>query len=151
MNKMKLIYILTNYFTNMDFNIIIPSINGSSKLSLPFKFLDEDFVCIFHSSHSCYIICQSSPLFFHPLIFHEQHKSQSPSLYSFLKPTVMSCLFCSTPLLSTLLSEIPSVCLLLGWQTESYPQKITGKIISFSLCNLQIKTNKFQKQYPSSK
>ena len=64
LNEINPVYILTTYFINMYFNIIIPPINSYSKLSVPFTFLDEDLVCIFHSSHSCYIICQSLPLLF---------------------------------------------------------------------------------------
>jgi hypothetical protein len=55
------------YLTKIHSNFILPSTSRSSEWSLPFKFSDQNFVCVSHLSHACYILCQSNPpCFDHP-------------------------------------------------------------------------------------
>jgi hypothetical protein len=42
----------TPHFTKIHFNIIFPSTPKSSAWSLPFRFSDQNFVCIFRPSHA---------------------------------------------------------------------------------------------------
>jgi hypothetical protein len=44
---------LTYCFKNKHVNIIIPSTPRSSQWCLPFRFSDQNFVYIFHTSHAC--------------------------------------------------------------------------------------------------
>jgi len=54
-------------FDKILFNIVFQSTPRFPKLSLPFRFLEENFVCIYHLSNACYLSDQSHPLWFvHP-------------------------------------------------------------------------------------
>jgi len=42
-------------------NIILPFIPRTSEWSLPFRFSDQNVVCISHLSHACYMLSLSHP------------------------------------------------------------------------------------------
>jgi len=44
-------------FTNINSNIIFPSTPRSSTWSFPFKFSNQNFVCISHLYHACHMSC----------------------------------------------------------------------------------------------
>lgn len=48
-------HLLTPCFLNNHFNIILPSIPGSVKWSLLFRFTDRNVVCIYYISHAFYM------------------------------------------------------------------------------------------------
>jgi hypothetical protein len=54
------IHAVTHYFPKIHSNIMVLSMTRSSMQSLPFRFSDQNVVCI-HLSHSCYM-----PRLFHP-------------------------------------------------------------------------------------
>jgi len=76
-------------FSKIHSDIDFPSMPSSSKWFLPFRFPDQNFVCIFHGSLACYISCPSHFLDLFPLIiFGEEYKLWSSILYNFLQPPI---------------------------------------------------------------
>jgi hypothetical protein len=55
-------HILTHHFFKTNFNIILPSTRKPSKLSLPFRFTEWNFVCISHLFHACHVFIHFIPL-----------------------------------------------------------------------------------------
>jgi len=59
------------YFPKIHSNIIFPTMLRSSKLYFPFRFSDQNFICICCLSHTCYMPHASHPPFDHLVIFFE--------------------------------------------------------------------------------
>jgi hypothetical protein len=69
------VYIFLPYFPRTHSNITSPSTPRSFELSLPFRFSDQNFLCIFHRSHACYMPRTSLHLdFLNQIIFDEAYK-----------------------------------------------------------------------------
>jgi len=109
-------------------NIILPSIAGSSNLSLSFRFPHQNPVYTFPFPHTCYV----------PRPFHSRFDDPnnigrvvlSSSLCSFLHSSVVSSLIGPNILLSILFSEILSLRSSLNVSNQfSHPYKTTDKII----------------------
>jgi hypothetical protein len=58
------VLILITCVFKIQFNIV-PSTARSSKCSLPLRFCDQNFVCISHYSHTCYMLRLSYPPWFY--------------------------------------------------------------------------------------
>jgi len=55
------------YIPKMHLNIFLPSARRSTEWSFLFRFSDQNFVCISHFSHVCYMSLSSHPpWFYHP-------------------------------------------------------------------------------------
>jgi hypothetical protein len=54
LNQMHAVHIFSPYFPNIHSNIILPSTPRSSESTFPFRFPNQNTVCIFHLSHACY-------------------------------------------------------------------------------------------------
>jgi hypothetical protein len=69
-----------SYFPKILFNITLPSTLRSSEWSLPFRLFNQNFVCISHLPHTCYIPCPP-----HPPLFDQPNdiwwREQSMSLF----------------------------------------------------------------------
>jgi hypothetical protein len=65
---MHLVHSLPPYFSRIYSNVIFPSTHRSSEWPLPFKFSNQNIVCISHRSHVCYMCHPSHPPRFGPLM-----------------------------------------------------------------------------------
>jgi hypothetical protein len=65
------------YFSKTHSNIILSSMSMFSEWSLPISFSDQNFVCIFHPSHACYIPYPSHS----PWLNHSNNIWQSRKVY----------------------------------------------------------------------
>jgi len=61
LGQMNPVYTFTPYLPHINPNIISPSTPRSSEWFLPFRFSDQNFICISHLSNSCYMPCPSHP------------------------------------------------------------------------------------------
>jgi len=141
------VHTLTTYFPQIHSNIILPPTLRTSKLSLPFRFFYQNFVCISHLTHVCYMPhpCRS-PWLDHP------NNSWSVQLMKLLimQPPVISSLLHPHILLSTQFSNTINLCSSLSMRNQvSHPYKTTGNIIllytsifNHSLSHLYEKTGK---------
>jgi len=78
--QMHPVHTCTPYFPNIHSNIILPSTLRSLKWSLPFRFSNQNFVCISHLFHACCI---------NPIISDEDYKLWSFSLHNFLQSLLL--------------------------------------------------------------
>jgi len=61
LSQMQAVHSFPPYFPKIHSNIIFPSTSRSSSWSLPFRFCDQNLICISYISHVCYM-----PSLFHP-------------------------------------------------------------------------------------
>jgi len=69
-NLMNPLHILSPYFYNIHFNIILHSTPTSFEVDSSFRFFDQSFVCISHLSNACYMPRQYSPRFITLIVFY---------------------------------------------------------------------------------
>jgi len=111
LRQMNLVHSCPHYFSNIISSIVIPSTPKSSEWSLPFGYSDQNFVCIYHLSHPCYIPSPFNLLDLITLIiFDEAYMLRSSSLCSLLQSPTTSSLLGPNILLSTLFSNTLILC-----------------------------------------
>jgi hypothetical protein len=99
---------------------------GLSEWSLPFRFTDQNFLCISHFSHASYISRPSYPLWFdYPTNICEVYKFLISALCRLLHPPVTSFLLHPNVLLSTLFSHTSNLCYSLNVQPKTYFKKFS--------------------------
>jgi len=109
--------------------ITLPSMPKSSKRSLPFRFPDQNYACIYLSQH---VTCPTHLIlldFITLTMFGEETKLTSSSLLSPLKPPVISSNLGTNILLSTLFSNTLNLWSSLKAKLIFTPIYRTGKII----------------------
>jgi len=124
LSQMKLVHILTPYFSQIHFNIILPSMPSSSKWLLQ---VFPPTLCI----HLLYLSCMlHDPAVITLIILGEEYKLWNSSLHSFLHPSVTSSLLGQNIFLSTLFTSVLKLHLSLNVRDKvSQAYKTTGKII----------------------
>jgi hypothetical protein len=80
------------YFCKIYLNVIVPSVPMFSTWSVPYRFSGQNFVCISHLSHACFMSHQAHhPWFVHfTLIIFGECEVWNLSLFSFLQAPVIS-------------------------------------------------------------
>jgi len=99
LSQNNLVHTLTTYFSKIHSNICFPSMPRSSEQSSPFRFSDQNTVCMSNFSHACYMPHPSKP----PSFDHPNNSSScaaSPASHHFL--TSRSKILLSTLFLNTL-------------------------------------------------
>jgi len=96
LSQMSPVHPFPHYFPKINSSIIIPSTSMSSEWSLPFRFSDQNFVCISHVIPLNLITL---------IIFDEASKLWSSSLCILLQPPATSSFLVPSIPVSTLLSE----------------------------------------------
>jgi len=100
-----------------------------STCPIPFMFADQNFVCIPHRSHACYILCPSHPPWLHHPNNIWWHKLWNSSLCNIFQPPTTSSLLSPNILLSILSSDTSNLCSSLSVKEQvSHPYKTRGKI-----------------------
>jgi len=61
LSQMNPVHTFPPYICKVHSNIIIPSMSRSSGWSLPFRFSNQNTICILHLSHACYMTCPCHP------------------------------------------------------------------------------------------
>jgi hypothetical protein len=67
LSQMHPVHIFSTYFANIHSDIIFPFTRMSSRWSLPFRFFDQNFLCIYHLTHPRYMPLPSLPPWFNHL------------------------------------------------------------------------------------
>jgi hypothetical protein len=115
-------------FSKLRFNTILPSTPTSSKLSLPSKVSDQNFVWLSHLSYVCYIPNHVTLLYLITLIiFSEKYKLWSSSLCNFLLSSINS-----TPPLTSRDSSV-GIALGYGLDDRDYRVRFPAGAGNFSL------------------
>ena len=126
-----------SHFLKIHFNIILPSMPGSSKWSLSHRFTHKNPVYT-SLPHTCYIPCPFILLNLIPRIkFGEEYRSLSSSLCTFLHSPITLFLLGPNILLNTIFSNTLSLRSSLNMSDQvSHPYKTTGKIIVLCILTL---------------
>jgi len=105
------VHTLTAFAFKLYLSTVLPSAR-SPKWSLPFRFTDENVAQIYNFSHPCYMPCPSDStwLMISLVVYGEDYKLWSPSLYKFLHYPVTFSLLVPNILLSTLFSDTFNFC-----------------------------------------
>ena len=112
-------------FLKIHHNIIPPSMPGSSKWYISFRFPHQNHARNYPLPHTCYMTHSA-----HSSRFGEEYRSLSSSLCSFLHSSVTSSLLGPNNLLRTLFSNALNLHSSLNVSNQvSHPYKTTGKII----------------------
>jgi hypothetical protein len=128
LSQMHPVHTLPTYFLKLHPNIILPFMLRSSKQSLPFRISNQNFVCISHLPHACYITCP-----YHPPSFDHPNNIwwsiQGMKLLSMQSP-LASCLFLPlrSKYLCMLFSNTLNLFSYLVWETKFYTHTKTSKI-----------------------
>jgi len=103
------VHALPSHFMKIRLNIILPSSPGSAKWS-PLQFPHQNPLCTSPIPHTCYMPRPSHLLdLINRIIFYEEYRSISSSLFSFLQSPIPSPLLDRNILLSTLFSNTLSL------------------------------------------
>jgi len=98
LNQLIPIHSFSIYYSKIHSYITFPSAVRSSEWSHPFRFSDQNFVCLSHQFHACYMLHLSHPyLFYHPNnIWWIVQFTKPPVSPSASGPDILSTLFSST-------------------------------------------------------
>ena len=102
---------LPSHFLKIHLNNILPSMSGSSKWSLSFRFLHQNPIHTTPLPHTCYMLAYLILLDLIPqIIFGEQYSSLNSSLLSFIHSSVSFYFVGPNILLNTPFSNTFSLC-----------------------------------------